>query len=460
MNLKNYQTNFDFSRAFDLQKNLNNEFANDIFKAFITNVSLKKNKLFQKHFNFVITELFFCWLESREQFLSVSMSKRGYRMNSRYNPNKISSYCIKIIRYLKENEFLEFYPGFFDSRKNKSRLSRIKAKKKLVDEFTNVKLNRLYSIHHEKREFIYLYVNNILNDYDDNFKTHELREILGSYNKIIQKNLFDIPCYDADNFKNYNGKLINLFISNSVLNCYFLETLSTDPILGGCWWDRLDESYISKYKKNFRINNKESMYIDLLEILPNFLSSQLNCIIKISSSRIEDLSYSEKCYIFLKYIRSKNKDKFIHTFLREKKRYGFGEYNNSELKRIMKAFINNNEKVFKLINDGVYNKWLKFCSKVFIELIKVSLNSDNPIYLVKDKIYFCINHEKNVKTNLAKILEKILRLVNFELKSNYCINPNDRSGNFFVRMFNHKSSISNRYITNLKNFDRKKNYGS
>ena len=197
MNLKNYQTNFDFSRVFDLQKNLNNGFANNIFENFVNNKVLKKNKLFQKHFNFIITELFFCWLESEDQFLSVSMSKRGYNSNSRYNPNKISSYCIKIIRYLKENELLDFIPGFFDSINKKSRLTRIKAKKKLIDEFKKVKLNKSYSIHHEKREFIYLYKNNILSEYNDNFKTHELREILDSYNKIIQNNLFDIPYYEV-----------------------------------------------------------------------------------------------------------------------------------------------------------------------------------------------------------------------------------------------------------------------
>ncbi len=129
---------------------------------------------------FIITELFFCWLESKDQFLSVSMSKRGYNSNSRYNPNKISSYCIKIINYLRKNELLEFFPGFLDLRKKKSRLSRIKAKDKLITEFKKVKLNKSYSIHHQKREFVYLYQNNIKREYNDNFKTHELREILKS----------------------------------------------------------------------------------------------------------------------------------------------------------------------------------------------------------------------------------------------------------------------------------------
>ena len=457
MNLENYQTNFDFSRAFDLQKNLNNEFAKNIFDDLVTNATLKKNKLFQKHFNFIITELFFCWLESEEQFLSVSMSKRGYNSNSRYNPNKISSYCIKVINYLRENELLEFFPGFFDLRKKKSRLSRIKAKDKLINEFKKVKLNKSCSIHHEKREFIYLYQNNIIREYNDNFKTHELREILENYNKIIQKSLFDIPYYNAKNLKNYNGKLINLFISNSVLNCYFLEKFSTDPILGGCWWDKLDENLVMRYKTEFIINNQESIYFDLLDIFPNFLSFHDDCIVDIQSSLVDDLSYSEKCYILLKYIKSKNKEKFIQIFLREKKRFGFRDYENSELKKIIFTFINNNKRVFKFYDHGVYNKWLEFCSKVFLELLKVSLSPDNPIYLVKDKIYFCLKHEKNVKTNLVRILEKALRNLNFDVKSNYCFNDHLVSSNFFSRIFSDKRVVSKRYIKNLKYFEEKIN---
>ena len=44
--------------------------------------------------------------------LAVSMSKRGYLSNSRYNPNKISSYLIKVINFLKVENFIKFYPGF------------------------------------------------------------------------------------------------------------------------------------------------------------------------------------------------------------------------------------------------------------------------------------------------------------------------------------------------------------
>ena len=56
MNLMNYQTNFDFSRAFDFQKNLKIGFAQNVFDALVDNTAL--------------------------------------------NPKKISSYCIKVINYL------------------------------------------------------------------------------------------------------------------------------------------------------------------------------------------------------------------------------------------------------------------------------------------------------------------------------------------------------------------------
>ena len=69
--------------------------------------------------------IYYCWVESDQQMLSVSMSKRGYLSNSRYNPNKISSYTIKVINFLKKENYIHFYPGFFDSIRKKSRLSRI-----------------------------------------------------------------------------------------------------------------------------------------------------------------------------------------------------------------------------------------------------------------------------------------------------------------------------------------------
>ena len=88
--------------------------------------------------------------------------------------------------------------------------------------------------------------------------------------------------------------------------------------------------------------------------------------------------------------------------------------------------------------------------------MKVSLNSDNPIYLVKDKIYFCVKHEKNVKTNLVKIIGKFWEL--WILKSNQItvlltiIDPVI----YLVRLFYKKSNVSIDILKNLKILREKK----
>ena len=100
MNIINDQIDFNFSRPLDIQKNLNLKKAESLYE---NSISLKKkNFLLEKHLKLLLIELFYCWYESSEQFLSLSMSKRGYNSKSRYNPNNISSYTIHAVNLLKK----------------------------------------------------------------------------------------------------------------------------------------------------------------------------------------------------------------------------------------------------------------------------------------------------------------------------------------------------------------------
>ena len=100
MNNKHIQLDFNFCRPLDFQKNLNINFSKNFSELEVFN-NKDKPDLIYKHLKFLIIELFSCWSESNEQFLSVSMSKRGYKAKSRYNPNMISSVSIDAINYLK-----------------------------------------------------------------------------------------------------------------------------------------------------------------------------------------------------------------------------------------------------------------------------------------------------------------------------------------------------------------------
>ena len=104
------QIDFNFSRPIDIQRNLEVDFINLV----LNEISYEKeqNLNFDKHLKLLLLELYYCWVESDQQMLSVSMSKRGYLSNSRYNPNKISSYTIKVINFLKKRELHTFLSWF------------------------------------------------------------------------------------------------------------------------------------------------------------------------------------------------------------------------------------------------------------------------------------------------------------------------------------------------------------
>ena len=173
MKKKNDQLDFNFSRPIDFQRNLSLNFIDQIL--FIIDKEYKKKLIYSKHFKFLILELFFCWTESSDQMLTVSMSKRGYLSESRYNPNKISSYLIKIVKFLKSSGFIEFYPGFYDTVTMKSRLSRIRASAKLVDLFKKLKVYEKMKINHPKREFVIKMDGNKRVQYSDDFETQDVR---------------------------------------------------------------------------------------------------------------------------------------------------------------------------------------------------------------------------------------------------------------------------------------------
>ena len=190
MKSKTDQLDFDFSRPIDFQRNISSEIIDDcVSELFKEN----KNSLFKKHLKILILELYYCWIESDKQFLTVSMSKRGYNSKSRYNPNNISSYLIKVVNLLVKNNLINFHAGFYDTRTKKSRLTRIKSSKILINQFEKIKLLSTQGVNHRKKEYLLIYNKGKLYEYKDSYDTQEIRVVLENYNKIISKTLFDIP---------------------------------------------------------------------------------------------------------------------------------------------------------------------------------------------------------------------------------------------------------------------------
>lgn len=453
MNVTNDQINFNFSRKLDIQKNLSLEKADNLYeKIFNHNY---KNIFLQKHLKLLILELFYCWHESEDQFLTLSMSKRGYNSKSRYNPNNISSYTIKAINFLRDEKLIDFHPGFFDRKKNISRLTRIRASKNLVNLFSHSLLLLDKKINHPKREFLILKdKNNLPIEYSDNFLTHEIRELLIAYNNLLSKSLLDIPTYEDNILVRFDKKKIVISDTNSQANLFCLSSSSNILEFSGYWWDKLDINLLLRFQDKFLINNQLTSYIDLNDFFKNFISQKLSLKKELIDRSLisDDFNFSQKCKIVLKGINLKNFESLIRSISLEKKDYFVNEkINISEIRDKIYVFMKKNDKISDFFFKGNQINWKAKISEIFLGLIKKIIPANIPIYLVQEKIYFPYTFKETVLERLNEILEKDLKVEKQQMKCYNCDEYNLRPKSFFSRIVTSKNGFSKRYMNRLSN---------
>ncbi len=447
MKSKTDQLDFDFSRNIDFQRNLNLNIVNEAIK----NISEKKNNsLLLKHLRLLILELYLCWSESESQFLSVSMSKRGYNSKSRYNPNCISSYMIRAIQLLQQKSLIEFFPGFYDSRTKKSRLSRIRASKLLVKKFENIKFLETNNFNHSRREFILKYSKGLLVEYSDSYETNEASEVLKYYNNLISKNLIDIP--DQDDELLIRGDKKKIAISNFSSCSYSCDVNNpNNVILNGCWWNRLDLNLFFKIKNRLIINNGPTSHFSFLDYFGQYLTkiSDTNIILKpkIFSSV---LNFDQLCYLTMKCFRSKNNLSFFKSVLVEKEKYNLHEFSNTEIKNAVKSLVIDNKSFEPFFYKKANVKWDEFVSKCFFSLINKFKNVNIPIYLVRDKVYFPSNKESLILEKVEEVLFNLLDVKSFKIECKKSFDFGFENKGLFARFITSDKKFTKRYLNNLK----------
>ena len=462
MKNEHIQLDFNFCRRLDFQKNLNLEEAYSFFNKITFKVSSKKTLLI-KHLKFLILELFSCWHESEYQFLAVSMSKRGYKANSRYNPNNISSVVIEAINYLRENFWIDFFPGFYDAKTNISRLTRIKASQKLTELFKQSNIN-VYKIHkNENREVLVLLDSSLKpQEYRDNFSTHEMREILRNYNALMLKTFFDIPCI-VDNFikRGDNAKVIISFL-RVTQSRYFQKNWNKFGIITGSWWDNLDLASFNKYSHHMLINDSETSFIDLSNLLPIYISKKLSfCledmnleVFKKYNSFIKNIDQFN--YILIKAFSAKNFESLYRSFLNEKRKLGIRKLiKMSDFKHFVGIVSTHFPKLYENFYSKTNIDWEGVTSEIFYQFLKSSGASNIPVIKIKDKFFFQTKFESNVLKNIRLSAEKVLKYNKLNLNTKKCLSYTfGNKTSFFDSLISRKLQYSKRYIQNKENFEK------
>ncbi len=459
MKKENIQSDFNFCRPLDFQKKI------DVskFRFFFKKLLFKKNDISQKHILFLVTELYSCWNESEEQFLAVSMSKRGYRAKSRYNPNKISSHLILAIRLLKKEGLIDFYPGFFDVKKKVSRLSRIRASKDLINEFKKINLNFSDFLNIKTRETIFLLdKKNNLVEYKDDFFTHEAREVLINYNYNLSKTFFDIACVEKPFFIRGDNAKVPISHFCCINKIVFKETWRDGGVFGGSWWSKIDPFSFNKLSSHMLINDEETSYVDLMSIFSTLLSFKseihLNDIeteltfLKKKTFFIKNLN--QLSYLIVKAINSKTLKGFFRSFCIDRKKIGIKEkVSQKEFEIFLDDFKKFSPKLFNLINSKHSFNWNSIVSDIFYGLMKNFGTSNIPAILVLDKIFYPTKIHNNVTNYLYNFISKYSNHKKIQLKFQKCYAYNfGEKSSIFESLIGNNLKYSNRFLENKKKF--------
>ena len=445
------QIDFNFSRPLDFQRNLKINLFENLYKSFLKD----KSKYLQiKHYNFLLLELFCCWHESKDQFLTISMSKRGYKAKSRYNPNSISSYLINVVKKLEKESLIEYFPGFYDAKKNISRQTRIRASEHLIKEFKNKKFVHTNLINNKHREFVFLRdlsKNKI--EYEDTFQTHEIREIMKNYNLLLEKTLFDIPNLEKKFLVRGDGRKILISDMNSTSNINFVETIDKIKSFSGAWWKKIDLHLIKQNIGYFCINNSQTNYIDLSCFFESFLEKNFNKNFDFfRRNRSPFFKNNDQLnYFIIKGIQSKNFNGFFRSFLNDQYKLGFEKkINKRKFELLASNFLDKNSVFKELFFKNIDLGWQEFVDNVFFKLMKKFSPAEIPIFQIKDKVFFSDSVNNIVIEEVENIFQKLFNLKRINFSIGKCYDFNSKR-NFFNKLLS-KEKVSERYEERNKEY--------
>ena len=201
---------------------------------------LQTDKQFRQQLTVLLLDLFVCSQDGTEQWISVSMSNRGYQgfsgsntkgkrkllgKRNRYNPSSIDRKIIRLIHVLRATYLIEFKSGFLDRSSKKAFRSRIRPSRRLIDIFKSSELC-VYSIKtHPDTELLELRDKN--GDLQNYQKASEpvwaenSRELLRKYNHLLQKSIIDVPEIEKSIITStHKGEITDISIAP---NCPFVK---------------------------------------------------------------------------------------------------------------------------------------------------------------------------------------------------------------------------------------------
>ena len=275
--------NINHYRNYRPYRHSNSDTINQLTDKVIGHLNHEKSvsKAYRINLTQLLLDLFIRYRENPDGCINVSMSERGYKKRSRYNPLGVSSQTIKIIKDLTNAGLIHFKRGFKNKDDpSKTFRSKIAASPKLVEFFqwfyidasdigTAPEMEPIVLRDSDKNPIEYF-------GKDEPDWLHNSRHILKRYNELLQNTFIDIGILEKPFVTTLEkGKEKHVVISQNdkfVRRVFNNKSFEQGGRFYGGWWQRIPnsvkihpdtgEAYGTKYREHILINDKSCIERD------------------------------------------------------------------------------------------------------------------------------------------------------------------------------------------------------
>ena len=139
------------------------------------------------------------------------------------------------------------------------------------------------------------------------------------------------------------------------------------------------------------------------------------------------------------------------TYKREGNFFVNKNIHTSDIKKMITIFLKKNHEISTYFFKGNPINWESVVANVFLRLLKETVPTKIPVFLIQEKIYFPTKFQQNILKTLDEVLEKELGSSKRVLKSYTCDSYNFENRPFFSNIFSRKIKFSTRYLNRISN---------
>mgnify|MGYP001234392864 FL=1 len=410
---------------------------------------LKKKKLVdgntrieKRHLRVLLLDLYANWTEDPKKYSAIYKGSNHYKQ-SIYNALHISRKTVKLVNILKKEGYLKQVIGYPDKIPERSKKTRIRANKKLIDLLIKCHLEPHMIDQAPTRVNIVLRGEKLIVkgkgkkvkktgeeiDYtqDKQYKKllptiNKLRQDMCAYNNLIRRTFIAIPYFPKKGIQTRNNKRrIRINHSKNFIRRIFNDgSFKRGGRYYGGWWTRLPSSW----RKRIRINDHKVVEVDYsgIHIVMLYALKGIDYWQTVNKDPydISGIEHSETMrklmkVILLSSINAVNKGKarkaILYEINIEQKEEFYDWYKNSniDINKIMDSFVKFHEPIKDMFfsNMGIELQYAD--SRMAEIIINYFTKKEIPVLCVYDSFIIELKHKSELIEKMHEAFREIMR---------------------------------------------------